>query len=285
VQLGLDGGLRIALALGFGVLGVDSATWYCAILIIAPVLAALVTLPRIDAPGAGSGVSWGNLARGLGILTVAALLSQIVVNIGVINVKLLDPGDAQLGIALLSALTLVRIPLFVFASLQASLLPGLAAALARGDRAGYQRMLLRTLGVVSALGVIGGLVMVSIGPWLIQVLFDAPGLLTRADFGWLAAGTLAYLWAVVLGQGVLAQGNHRDQSLAWLAGVIALIGVTMLPGSVAQRVEYGYAAGSLVVALGMAVALWLASRREPAAIERAAAAELAEFSPVTTPSP
>ena len=52
---------------------------------------------------------------------------------------------------------------------------------------------------------------------------------------------------MVLGQGVLARGRHRDQALAWVAGARRWSLVTLLPGDVVMRVELGYAVGSLVV--------------------------------------
>jgi O-antigen/teichoic acid export membrane protein len=247
-QLGIDGGLRIAMAGALGAAGVASSAWFGLVLTLAPLASVLLTAsPVLRARGTGLQIGWAELCRGLGLLVVSALLAQVVVNIAVINVRLLEPGDVAVAGALLSALVLVRVPLFVFASLQASLLPGLSTAVAAADPAGYRRLLARALAVVTALALLGAALAVPLGPWLIRVLFDAPGVLGVGDFAWLAAGTCAYLWAMVLGQGVLAQGRHRDQALAWVAGTAALVLVTLLPGDVAQRVELAYTAGSLVV--------------------------------------
>ena len=185
------------------------------------------------------------------------------VNIGVINVRVLAPSDVKTAGALLSALVLVRIPLFVFASLQASLLPGLATSAATGDLAAFRSLLRRALGVVTALGVTGALFAVLLGPWLVHTLFDAPDVLGHLDFAWLAVATLAYLWAMVLGQALLALDRHRAQAVAWAVGVAALAAVTLVPLPVALRVELGYAGGSLVVAGAMAVLLRGATRVTP----------------------
>ncbi|GGO18314.1 lipopolysaccharide biosynthesis protein [Micromonospora parathelypteridis] len=254
-QLGIDGGLRIALVAVLGLNGVTNPVWYGAVLVVAPVAGAILTAPPVlRAIGGGAPVAWATLLRGLGLLTVSSLLSQVVVNIGVINVKVLDPSDAATAGALLSALVLVRIPLFVFASLQASLLPGLATTASTGDLAGFHNLLRRALGIVSALGLTGAVLAVLLGPWLVQALFDAPGL-GHADFAWLAVATLAYLWAMVLGQALLALDRHRAQALAWAIGVAALVVATLAPVSTALRVELGYAIGSVVVAVVMAVLL------------------------------
>jgi O-antigen/teichoic acid export membrane protein len=272
-QLGVDGGLRIAMATALGAFGVASTAWFGLVLALAPIGSVLLTvgplLHRRGAPGrvlrargaAGPHVGWAELCRGLGLLVLSALLGQLVVNLAVVNVRLLDPDDTAAAAALLSALVLARVPLFVFASLQASLLPGLSAAVAAADPARYRRLLARALTVVTGLALAGAAVAIPLGPWLVRVLFDAPGGLGVADFARLAAGTCAYLWAMVLGQGVLANSRHRDQALAWVAGTATLVLVTLLPGDVTQRVELGFVAGSLVV-----VAILLPGVRTPAPV-------------------
>ncbi|MEU5789719.1 polysaccharide biosynthesis protein [Micromonospora purpureochromogenes] len=263
-QLGVDGGLRIAMVAVLGLTGVTSPLWYGLVLVIAPLAGVLLTLPPVlRATGGGVPVAWGALLRGLGLLTVSSLLSQVVVNVGVINVRLLDPSDVATAGALLSALVLVRIPLFVFASLQASLLPGLATSATTGDLRGFHSLLRRALGIVTALGVLGAIGAIALGPWLVGTLFDAADVLGHGDFAWLAVATLAYLWAMVLGQALLALDRHRAQALAWTVGVVALVAVTLTPASVALRVELAYTVGSVVVAAAMALLLRRQSRPTP----------------------
>ncbi len=255
-QLAVDGGLRVALAGLLGGLGVHSAAPYGLILTVAPLVSVLVTAPAVRAGlSAGSPLGWAAFGRGAAPLMVSTLLAQVVVNVGVIDVKLLAPTAVALAGGLLSALVLVRIPLFVFASLQASLLPGLSAAAGSGDRPGFRRLLLRACGIVLVLGAVGALVAIPVGPWLLRVFFNAPGVVGSLDFAVLAAGTAAYLLAQVLGQGAMALGHHRDQTVAWLGGTVALVAVTLIPGDVKLRVEAGYTVGSLVVAAILAVAV------------------------------
>lgn len=270
-QLGLDGALRVAVAGGLGLAGVESAAAYGAVLIAAPALAALLTLrPALRPTGAGPLIGWPALVKGLGLLSVSALMAQLVVNMPVVNARLLAPGDVAVAGALLSALVLVRVPLFLFASLQAALLPGLSAAVAAGDERAWRRLLMRALAAVTVLAVAAGAVAVATGPALIRILFDAPDVLGRRDFALLAAGTLAYLWALVLGQGVLVRGRHADQALAWVAGGAALAAATLAPGGVAWRVEVGYAVGAGVVAAALAGALLLRHDTRAAALRETA---------------
>jgi O-antigen/teichoic acid export membrane protein len=261
-QLAIDGGLRIAFAAALGLAGVRSTAAYGLILAIAPALSVLATAAPVRAAlRAGTTLAWSAFAKGVGPLLVSMLLAQLVINVAVVDVKLLAPHDAALAGALLSALVLARVPVFAFASLQAALLPGLASLAAANDRHGFRRLLRRGCGLVTAMSVLGGVPAVLIGPWLVTALFAAAPVLGDLDFALLAAGTAAYLLAQVLGQGALALGFHRDQALAWLGGSLALVLVTVLPGPVKLRVEGAYTVGSLVVAVLLAAALARRARR------------------------
>lgn len=264
-QLGLDGGLRIGLVAALAATGVDSPVAYALVLVVAPLVAiALTAAPVARAVGRGPAVPWRPLLRGLTLLTISSLLAQVVVNIGVINVRLLDPADVATAGALLSALVLVRIPLFVFGSMQAALLPGLSTAAATGDEPAFRALLRRSLAVVTALGALGGIFTALTGPWLVRALFDTPDVLGHGDFAWLSAATLAYLWAMVLGQALLARGRHRAQAVAWTIGVAALAVATLPPLPVALRVELGYTVGS-VVATAIMITLLRRRRATPPA--------------------
>jgi uncharacterized membrane protein YoaK (UPF0700 family) len=93
------------------------------------------------------------------------------------------------------------------------------------------------------------------------MLFAARPSLGRADFALLAAGTLCYLLAMVLGQGAMALSRHRDQLLGWMTGVLVLVAITLGPGEVKRRVEVGYALSSLTVAIVLALVVFLRTSR------------------------
>ncbi|WP_411101530.1 lipopolysaccharide biosynthesis protein [Streptomyces sp. cmx-4-9] len=265
-QLGIDGVLRIALAVAFALAGVRSPLAFALILTAAPLVALLATVrPVRQGLGPGPADSWKGLLGGLGPLIASTLLSQVVVNAAVVSTKLIAPAEDALVAGLLNAIVLARVPLFVFGSLQASLLSGLSAAAAAGDRAGFTRLLGRTSLVVTALGVAGGVPATLLGPWLIQVLFKAEDGLGQAVFFWISAGTLCYMLAMVLGQALMVLHRHRLQLLCWAAATVVLIGVTLLPGAVATRVSLAYTVAALVAVLAMATALWLTFPRVPAA--------------------
>jgi O-antigen/teichoic acid export membrane protein len=187
------------------------------------------------------------------MLIGSSLLGQLVVNVAVIDVDLLAPGRPAVVGALLAAMVLARVPIFVFTSLQAALLPGLASASAVGDVRRFRWLLRRASAAVVALGLVGGVLAAVFGPWLGPLLFGVQHVLHWSDFALLAFGTACYMLALVLGQGAIALSRHGDQLMAWIAGGVVLAAVTVLPGQVNVRVEVAYAASSLtvVVLLGL----------------------------------
>ncbi|BBA97397.1 hypothetical protein RVR_3116 [Actinacidiphila reveromycinica] len=206
---------------------------------------------------------WRALWSGLLALIPSTLLAQLLVNVSVISVKLLAPDDTAFITALLSAVVLARVPLFVFGSLQASLLRGLSEAVAAGDRAAYRQLLLRTATFTGLLGGTGGVVAVALGPWLVPRLFGSPDLLGWADFAWLSAGTLCYMLASVLGQALQTTGGHGRQLLSWAVGTAALLAVTASPLPIRDRVEIAYAAGAAITAVMLSIRVTYAIRKQP----------------------
>jgi O-antigen/teichoic acid export membrane protein len=255
-QLAVDGGSRAALACALGLTGAHSAAAFGLVLTVAPLVSAALTLgPLLAGLRPGPAAPWKATAARLAMLIATMLLAQVIINVAVISVRLLSPRDPAAVGALLAALVLARVPLFVFTSLQTALLPGLAGAIAAGDRARFRLLLGRSCAVVAMLGAAAGLPVVVFGPWLIRVLFGARPLLGHASFAWLAAGTLCYMLALVLGQGAMALSRHRDQLLSWACGVAVLAVITALPGEVTTRVVAAYTLGSGTVAAALAIVL------------------------------
>ena len=255
-QLATDGGSRAVLGCALGLAGAHSAMAFGLVLTVAPLLSAAFTLgPLLADLRPGLAAPWRATSARLATLIATMLLAQVIINVAVISVRLLSPGDPAAVGALLAALVLARVPLFVFTSLQTALLPGLAGAIAAGDRARFRLLLGRACAVVATLGIAAGLPVVAFGPWLIRVLFGARPLLGHASFAWLAAGTLCYMLALVLGQGAMALSRHRDQLLSWVCGVTVLGVITALPGEVTMRVVAAYTLGSGTVAAALAIVL------------------------------
>ncbi|MEZ0065494.1 O-antigen/teichoic acid export membrane protein [Streptacidiphilus sp. MAP12-20] len=259
-SLAYDGALRIVLALGLLAAGVHEAIAYALVLAAAPLLATVFTLrPVVRGCHAGPPMAWSELFQNMTLLMGACVLAQGMANAPVLALALLAPSDSDLTNAVLSAAVLCRIPLFIFGSLQPTLMTGLSTAATAGDRSGFRRMLLRTCGVITVLGLLGGVPSVLFGSWLIHVFFKAPNVLHFLDFFWFAAGTMCYMLALILGQALMAMDRHRLQLLGWIVGTAALVGATFIPGAAATRVEFAYFAGSAVTAAVLLVSLWRVS--------------------------
>ena len=193
-QLGVDGGLRIALVAAARAHRRHLTRRGSApVLVIAPLAGVLLTLRRCCARRRRRAGRLGALLRGSACSPSSSLLSQVVVELGVINVRLLDPStSSHRRRAAARALVLVRIPLFVFASLQASLLPGaghlghhrrprrLPAACCAGRSASSPRS--------ASLGGARSRSRSARGWWAPSS--TPPTLLGHGDFAWLAVGTL-----------------------------------------------------------------------------------------------
>jgi O-antigen/teichoic acid export membrane protein len=209
----------------------------------------------------GPQMPWGELFENMTMMMAASVLAQVVVNAPVVTLALLapasDPGQkyADLTFAVLSAGVLCRIPLFVFGSLQPTLMTGLSTAATAGDRPGFRKMLLRTGGVIAALGLLGGIPSVLLGSWLIHTFLNAPNVLHMLDFLWFAAGTMAYMMALILGQALMAVGKHRLQLLGWVVGTAALVAATFLPAAASTRVGFAYFVGSAVTSAVLLICL------------------------------
>lgn len=264
-QLGLDGTLRIILAVGLALAGSHSTTAFGLVLLVAPALSTAVLLwPVRQTARPGPPTSNAELGRRVWPLIVTVLLGQFMLNSVVVSARLVAPEQTVLAAALLSALVLIRVPTLVFGALQPSLLSSLAAATAGRDRPLFVRQLRHSAGLVTGLMVCFTVPLVAIGPWLVRTLFAAPDILDRVDFLLLSVGTWGYLLALAFGAGVMARHRHGVQTLAWAGGVLVLLLITLGPGPVLLRLELAYLAGNAAVAVGLATFLLLDLRRADA---------------------
>jgi O-antigen/teichoic acid export membrane protein len=270
-QLGWDGILRIVLSVLLALFGVRSAAAFGLILFVAPAVATLaVVRPVREVSQPGPPSNSRELGRGVAPLLISMLLGQFALNSAVVGARLLAPEQTHLTSALLSALILIRIPVFIYSAIQASLLSGLAAAAALGETEKLNRMVRHAVVIVTLLMAVTGIPAILVGPWVIHALFNAPAALSWVDFAILSAGTLAYLLALILGQAAISLHRHKELMYAWIGGAVALGVITALPGPVRLRVEFAYAGATWVVVAGLAAAVFL-RRREVAAVSSATA--------------
>ena len=271
-QLALDGVLRVAAA---GVLfgaGVENVVAYALVLFVSPVVAVLVTAPRVSVlvrPG-GPEVAGRAVARAVATLLAASVLSQVLANAGPIIVQLLaTPHEAEVSGQFLAALVIARVPLFLFAAVQAVFLPGLAGLVSVGDGTGFRRRVdLVAIGTL-IIGVVGAFAIWLLGPELVPVLFGPRFSIDRAVITLIAVSGALFMLAQVAAQALLALRADRAVVLGWATGLAALVLAVAMPGGLAARAAWALVVGSaaaLALLAGLLVvrqARWRAGLGEP----------------------
>ena len=187
--------------------------------------------PSTGSP-AGAPVRLPRLAASVGLLACASSLTLLVVNLGpvVVTSRLgTAHADTELAASFVSLFLLARIPLFLFAPVQAFLLPALTAAAERGDLAMVRRQVRTALLAVAAVGGPGVLAAGLLGPWASRVLFGAPLELSRVLAGLLGVSTVAMMAAQILQPALVALGRNRAAMLAWVVSSALFVGLLFAP--------------------------------------------------------
>lgn len=253
--LGAEGFFRFLGCALLALVGVGSVGWYGVALGVAPLIAVPVALrvqrPRLE-PGPES--PWGEVSSALGYLLLASLSAYTIMNIGPAVVQVLAT-DAEKEVAglFVSAVIVARVPLFLFQAIQAALLPKLAGLAGNGRFQDFRAGLRRLLVVVAALAAAGSLGGWLLGPMVVQMMADTDVELGHRTLGMLALGSGVYMLALAMAQAVIALGGHKDQALAWAAGLLMFPPVVWLSSDdLLFRVELGLLAASVVACGAMA---------------------------------
>jgi O-antigen/teichoic acid export membrane protein len=175
-------------------------------------------------------------------------------------VRLFGRSDPAAAGHLLAGLMVARLPLFMFAAVQAALLPGLSALVALGRAAALRRrvavLCLGIAGVMTVAVVVIGLV----GPEAVRLLFGPSFLLSGRVLAALAAGTGLYMIAIVMANAVMAVGGFRAVAACWAGAVAGMLIVTALPGSLVTRVVTGFVVGAAAGCVALASAFRTSAR-------------------------
>ncbi|MGH3630744.1 MAG: hypothetical protein ACRDRL_25290, partial [Sciscionella sp.] len=127
-------------------------------------------------PGTAGGLATSAGARptgsgGLAMLVTATFLAQAVANLAPLIVGTRLAGDAATAFGFGQAFVLVRIPLLLFAPVQAMVLPGLSAAATAGNLSFVRRRMRLLVLAVLAVGAVGTLCCVLFGGWILRTFF------------------------------------------------------------------------------------------------------------------
>jgi O-antigen/teichoic acid export membrane protein len=257
-QLATDGVLRVLAA---GVLfgfGVESVAAYGLVLFVTPVVAVLVTTPRpsVLVRAGGPEVAKRTVVRAVATLLGASVLSQGLANAGPIIVQLLaTPNERAVSGQFLAALVVARVPLFLFAAVQAVFLPGLAGLVSAGDGDGFRRRV-ETVGIGTlAIGVAGALVVWLLGSELVPLLFGPRFSIDRGVITLIAVSGALFMLAQVAAQALLALRADRTVVMGWAVGIAGLLIAAVVPGELATRAAWSLVCGSAAALILLAVCL------------------------------
>jgi O-antigen/teichoic acid export membrane protein len=256
-QLATEGVTRFLACAVLAVTGVHAVGAYGLLLggaFVASVVATVAFLPRLTDPGPQA--HWDELTSAIGWLVAGSLLAQVLVNAGPVAVKVLETsGERSAAGQLLAGLVLARLPLFLFAAVQAALLPRLAALIARGEVRQFRSGLARLLAAVAGLGLTTTAVLAAAGPEILRVVFGSRFHLARLDLVLLSAGTGLFMAANVLGNALLALQRFALAAAGWAAGVLLLGILIVVPGPLFPRVERSFLIGAAACALTLGLLL------------------------------
>jgi O-antigen/teichoic acid export membrane protein len=253
--LGAEGLGRLVPCVALAALGIASTAGYGFAFALGTAVAAVATVGWMRPGTAGPAVVLTGMARSVGFLAGASTLTLLVANIAPVVVTARLTTEPLIVASFVSLFVLARIPLFLFGPMQAFLLPALTHAVERRDAARVRDRLRLVLGVVGAVGLFGAVGAALFGPWAARVLFDAPATMSALVAGLLGLSTVFMMIAQVLQPALVALGEHRAATTAWLIGTTAFGALLFAPVPPLGAVVAAQLAGPAIVVLVMAVSL------------------------------
>jgi O-antigen/teichoic acid export membrane protein len=245
----------LALALGIAEGQTAVALGVAAAPMVSLSLVPLLVVLRVGRPAEGERSRPVSLAAGggfAGAVLVIMLGEQVFLNAGPLLVRAFE--DAAAAGFIFNVLMVARAPVLVFQGVSASLLPTLTRMRARGGEDAFHQSIRLTLLAVAGFATVTFAVMVTIGPELMQIAFGDRFEYDRAGLAIMAVGMGFYLAATTLSQAALARGASALAARSWALSAAAFLGWCLLPliESEARRIEVGFAAGALLLALLLA---------------------------------
>jgi O-antigen/teichoic acid export membrane protein len=268
LQLGVEGGFRLAGMLCLVVAGVHSVAAVGWLFAAAPWIALAASLAGRAAhlPAAKVSIVLGRpLLSALGLLLISSLAAQLLVNAGPVVIQLLaTPAERARAGAFLAALVIVRIPVFLFTAVQPSFLPAMATHAAVDRKADFVALIRRVLTTCLVLTVVSTVVAAALGPLVIRLVFGFRDGVSAVTFLAMGVSVGLYLAAMIFAQALLGRGMHAWTMAGWLIGLAAMLaGTLLLPGSAVGRATTGFLLGAVAAACVYAVLLATALRRWP----------------------
>ena len=148
---------------------------------------------------------------------------------------------AQGGVVIL-AVTLTRAPLLVpLTAMQGNLIAHFV-----DERTARLRALIAPAALVGAIGAVGVLAAVLLGPWLLRVGFGPEYHAAGALLAWLTAAAVAIAMLTLTGAATVAAALHRSYALGWVCATVAATLLLLLPLPLETRTVVALLCGPLV---------------------------------------
>lgn len=264
-QFGVEGVTRLVLAVALWGAGIASPWPYAFVIPLALVLGVVVTSRvvgaevRRPAPTPAElpePTTLGRFLAYLGAMVVASTISMSLVNFGPVVVNVLTPkGVTSDAGSFLAAALIARTPIFLFAAVQAVLIPRLVRAVVERDHAAFGATVRRVLVPTAGLGALGVLGCLAVGPEVLHLMSGPQFHLARTDITLLALSTAFILATLVFQPAAFALKAHWPAVLAWVVAGLVFVGCCLLPGDPVRVVGIALVVSSAVAAAGLAVAV------------------------------
>jgi O-antigen/teichoic acid export membrane protein len=224
----VEGAVRLLPCLVLLALALDAPSGYGFAFAVGSAVAALSVLPAlrrsdIGLPAPGAAAAPDGMGRSLLYLIGAIALSQLLANLAPVVVTYRSPDDLVAAAVFGSTFVLARVPLFLFAPVQAVLLPHVTRAAAMGDHDELTRRLRQVLALVAGLGALGVAGCVWLGPWAAERLFNTAYRPTVGTLALLGAATLVMMLALVVQPTLVALARQRTVTIGWIAGSVVFL--------------------------------------------------------------
>ena len=221
-----DGLIRFTACAVLAVTGVTFLGAYGLLVGIPPFLAVFIALRgNYHLTPEGPPAEWGELTPNLGWLVAGSVAAAALVNAGPLAAKLLaDDTQSAIVSEFSYAVLVARVPLFMFQAVQAALLPKLARLAAQGLFDDFRQGFRRLMQVVVVVGLAGVVLAATIGPTVLEIVFNAS--VSRRTLTLLALGSGMYMIGLGIAQAVIALHGHAWAAVGWIAGLATFIVVT-----------------------------------------------------------
>lgn len=188
------------------------------------------------------------------LISGAVALQSLLYSAIVVARALAPPGEEAAAGRLLAAISVARIPVFVFQSFETLVVPRVAELAVIGDQPRLRAAVRRLVLVVGGLALATTVVAALLGPPFVSLMFGEEYAVTHGVMALLGLGTGVFMLAVVASDVTVSLGGHAEMARSWVISlVVGGLSVALLPTFVLQ-VTLPLVAGSLVamVLLGRA---------------------------------